>query len=74
MRASSPSREQAMVGEVPRKPESVTSSTVSPMDRTRVALVKDTTMYESYSSTKKERKKFREHTVSIIIIQNMYTY
>ena len=32
------------VGLVVRKPESVTSSTVSPIDRTRVALLKDTTM------------------------------
>ena len=38
------------MGVVPRNPESVTSSTVSPMERTRVALVKDTTMYESNSS------------------------
>ena len=43
-RASSPSREQDRVGVVPRKPESVTSSTVSPMDSTRVALTKDTMM------------------------------
>ena len=35
---------------VPRKPESVTSSTVSPMDKTKVALTKDTIMYESNSS------------------------
>ncbi|MPC81039.1 hypothetical protein E2C01_075639 [Portunus trituberculatus] len=40
--ASSPSWEQANVGVVPRKPESVTSSTVSPMLSTRVALTKDT--------------------------------
>ena len=44
MRASSPSREQARVGVVPRNPESVTSSTVSPMESTRVALVNETTM------------------------------
>ena len=50
MRASSPRREQARVGVVPRNPESVTSSTVSPIDSTRVALVNDTTIYASYSS------------------------
>ena len=50
MRASSPSLEQAKVGVVPRNPESVTSSTVSPIERTRVALVKDTTINASYSS------------------------
>ncbi len=50
MRASSPSLEQARVGVVPRNPESVTSSTVSPMDRTRVAFVNDTTINASYSS------------------------
>ena len=50
MRASSPSLEQARVGVVPRKPESVTSSTVSPMERTRVAFVNDTTINASYSS------------------------
>ena len=44
IRASSPRREQAKVGVVPRKPESVTSSTVSPMESTRVALVKETTI------------------------------
>lgn len=38
------------MGVVPRNPESVTSSTVSPMERTRVALVNETTMYASYSS------------------------
>ena len=43
-RASSPSSEQDSVGVVPRNPESVTSSTVSPMDRTSVALTKDTMM------------------------------
>ena len=50
MRASSPSREHVRVGVVPRNPESVTSSTVSPIERTSVALVKDTTMKASYSS------------------------
>lgn len=50
MRASSPSLEQAKVGVVPRNPESVTSSTVSPMERTRVAFVNDTTINASYSS------------------------
>lgn len=50
MRALSPRREHARVGVVPRNPESVTSSTVSPMERTRVALVNETTMYASYSS------------------------
>jgi len=42
--ASSPSWWQARVGVVPKKPESVTSSTVSPMERTSVAFTKDTTM------------------------------
>mmetsp|Transcript_12183 Transcript_12183/g.38582 ORF Transcript_12183/g.38582 Transcript_12183/m.38582 type:complete len:257 (-) Transcript_12183:709-1479(-) len=37
-------------GVVPRNPLSFTSSTVSPMLSTSVALTKDTTMYESYSS------------------------
>lgn len=49
-RASSPSCEQDRVGVVPRKPLSVTSSTVSPIDNTKVAFMKDTTMYESNSS------------------------
>jgi hypothetical protein len=40
--ASSPSCEQDKVGVVPKKPESVTSSTVSPIDNTSVALTKDT--------------------------------
>mmetsp|Transcript_14811 Transcript_14811/g.36277 ORF Transcript_14811/g.36277 Transcript_14811/m.36277 type:complete len:230 (+) Transcript_14811:790-1479(+) len=40
----SPSRLALSVGVVPRNPESLTSSTVSPMDSTRVALVKETTM------------------------------
>ena len=40
---------------VPRKPESVTSSTVSPMDRTSVAFTKDTMIYASYSSTNSQR-------------------
>lgn len=56
-RASSPSCEQDKVGVVPRKPLSVTSSTVSPIDNTRVAFIKDTTMYESNSSVK-EKKQF----------------
>ena len=59
MRALSPRREHARVGVVPRNPESVTSSTVSPMERTRVALVKETTMYASYSSGMKEEEKER---------------
>mmetsp|Transcript_33157 Transcript_33157/g.53759 ORF Transcript_33157/g.53759 Transcript_33157/m.53759 type:complete len:326 (-) Transcript_33157:926-1903(-) len=49
-RESSPSKVTAMVGEVARKPLSVTSSTVSPMESTSVALRKDTTMYLSNSS------------------------
>lgn len=53
-KASSPSCEQDSVGVVPRKPESVTSSTVSPMDSTRVAFTKDTIMYASNSSVKKQ--------------------
>ena len=55
-RASSPSCEQDNVGVVPRKPLSVTSSTVSPMDNTRVAFIKDTTMYESNSSVKEKKQ------------------
>ena len=38
------------MGVVPRNPESVTSSTVSPMDSTSVALVNETTIYASKSS------------------------
>ena len=49
-KASSPNNEQDNVGVVPRKPLSVTSSTVSPMDNTRVAFTNETTMYESNSS------------------------
>lgn len=56
--ASSPSCEQDSVGVVPRKPLSVTSSTVSPMDKTRVAFMKDTTIYESNSSERSQRKTF----------------
>jgi len=41
------------VGTVARKPLSVTSSTVSPMLSTRVALTNDTTMYESNSSVER---------------------
>lgn len=48
--ASSPKAEQLKVGVVPRKPESVTSSTVSPILSTSVAFTKDTMMYASYSS------------------------
>ena len=59
MRALSPRREHARVGVVPRNPESVTSSTVSPMESTRVALVNETTMYASYSSGVKEEEKER---------------
>lgn len=51
-KASSPNDEQLKVGVVPRKPESVTSSTVSPMDKTSVALTKDTMIYASNSSVK----------------------
>lgn len=50
IRASSPNLEQARVGVVPRNPESVTSSTVSPIERTSVAFVNETTMKASYSS------------------------
>ena len=39
-----PSAEHDSVGVVPRKPESVTSSTVSPIDNTSVALTNDTIM------------------------------
>ena len=46
-----PRAEQDSVGVVPRNPESVTSSTVSPIDSTKVALTNETTMYESKSST-----------------------
>jgi len=46
-RASSPSWEHDKVGVVPRKPESVTSSTVSPIDSTSVAFTNDTMMYAS---------------------------
>lgn len=55
-RASSPSREQDRVGVVPRNPESVTSSTVSPIESTRVAFTKDTMMYASYSSVKRSAR------------------
>lgn len=47
---SSPRAEQHKVGVVPINPESDTSSTVSPMLNTRVALLNDTTMYASNSS------------------------
>lgn len=43
-KASSPSNEQDKVGVVPKNPESVTSSTVSPIDNTSVAFTKDTMM------------------------------
>lgn len=43
-KASSPKAEQLRVGVVPRNPESVTSSTVSPILSTRVAFTKDTMM------------------------------
>ena len=42
------------MGVVPRNPESVTSSTVSPMERIRVAFMNDTTIYESNSSNRGE--------------------
>lgn len=54
--ASSPKAEQLKVGVVPRKPESVTSSTVSPILSTSVAFTKDTMMYASYSSAIKITK------------------
>lgn len=57
--ASSPSAEQDNVGVVPRNPESVTSSTVSPMESTKVAFTKDTMMYESNSSKRKNDKYVR---------------
>lgn len=43
--ASSPRSVQLRVGDVARRPLSVTSSTVSPIDSTSVAFTKDTTMY-----------------------------
>ena len=45
------------MGVVPRNPESVTSSTVSPMERIRVAFMNDTTIYESNSSNRGEGKR-----------------
>lgn len=56
------------MGVVPRNPESVTSSTVSPMERTRVALVNDTTINASYSSEGGGQK------VSLYIKQGHYIY
>lgn len=50
---SSPRRDVDRVSVVPRKPLSVTSSTVSPMDNTKVALKKDTMMYASNFSENK---------------------
>src|SRR5271155_1507098 len=50
IRASSPSCCTASVGAEERKPVSVTSSTVSPMLRTRVPVLNERTMYASYSS------------------------
>ena len=44
------------VGVVPRNPESVTSSTVSPMERIRVAFMNNTTVYESNSSNRGEER------------------
>lgn len=55
-RASSPSCEHDNVGVVPRNPESVTSSTVSPIDRTSVAFTNDTMMYASYSSVHSKKQ------------------
>lgn len=49
-KASSPRDEQQSVGVVPKNPLSVTSSTVSPILSTSVALTKDTIIYASYSS------------------------
>lgn len=65
-RASSPSCEHERVGAVPRKPVSVTSSTVSPIESTRVAFTKDTTMYASKSSERKQPtyNTTKKHTVS----------
>ena len=50
--ASSPRSEVCSVGVSGLRPESVTSSTVSPMESTRVALTKETTMYASCSSSR----------------------
>ncbi len=44
------------MGVVPRKPESVTSSTVSPIDKTKVAFINETTIYASNGSNKKKKK------------------
>ena len=56
---SSPKRHVKRVGVSALRPESVTSSTVSPMERTKVALTKETTMYASCSS---ERRFLTVHT------------
>ena len=50
---SSPKRHVKRVGVSALRPESVTSSTVSPMERTKVALTKETTMYASCSSPRR---------------------
>lgn len=50
---SSPKSDVDKVSVVPRKPLSVTSSTVSPIDKTSVALKKETMMYASYFSVNK---------------------
>ena len=55
------------MGVVPKNPESVTSSTVSPMLRTSVALTNDTTMYASKSSVI-ENQKDAKLTRSLIFV------
>ena len=50
---SSPTSATWTVGESDLSPESVTSSTVSPIDSTRVALTNETTMYASYASVRR---------------------
>lgn len=52
---SSPSSDVDNVSVVPKKPLSVTSSTVSPIESTKVALKKDTMMYASYFSVDKQK-------------------
>lgn len=66
---------QAKVGVVPKKPLSVTSSTVSPMDSTNVAFMKDTIMYASNSSaTTKEKNthKLYNKTNTVISFWNFF--
>ena len=52
---SSPIEATQRVGESVLRPESVTSSTVSPMERIRVALTNETTMYASCKSSRRLR-------------------